>query len=509
MGLSFALVQIGYIAFSVFGLASIVRLRGNSPIWALSFAITIMAVIPFLILAIHWTILPSSWFANFLRWIFVVLCISAGVLGVSRHLYRDEIIIPIALLFLSAVLVTVWVYGVGRPDALLRAAGARWTFALPIDNVLPLDLAQQFAKGSITKGLQPGDWLSSDRPPLQAAMYLATPGSLIFGPRELSYQPAGVTFQLFSLIGVWIVVRALGVGVGVSIGIVAAALFTPITLINSGFVWPKLLAASFLFPLAVLHFTDAGQRARTMVWGGVFAGALCALSLLSHGTAAFTILGMGVAALITRRFGSVRYLAGAMAGLLLLYLPWVAYQKFVDPPGNRLIKWHLAQAVAVDDRGLIETIADSYRGMSAHQIVDQKIANLRMLEWRPLPWVETFASLKNVAAGDMAEAHRRLKLVRDTQAWLLPEGTGFLLILFPLAFLWKRTRTLAFIVLTTTIVWAALMFAVQSMTVLTGSMFTPLTVIALTCAALNFIRPWLAYAAIVVHVLVTTYQFML
>ena len=40
--------------------------------------------------------------------------------------------------------------------------------------------------------------------------------------------------------------------------------------------------------------------------------------------------------------------------------PWSAYQKYGDPPGNRLTKWTLAGVVEVDDRGTAEAIFDSY-----------------------------------------------------------------------------------------------------------------------------------------------------
>ena len=37
-----------------------------------------------------------------------------------------------------------------------------------------------------------------------------------------------------------------------------------------------------------------------------------------------------------------------------------AYQRYDDPPGDRLIKWHLAGVSEIDDRGSLETIVDSY-----------------------------------------------------------------------------------------------------------------------------------------------------
>jgi len=37
----------------------------------------------------------------------------------------------------------------------------------------------------------------------------------------------------------------------------------------------------------------------------------------------------------------------ALAIVVVFYLPWSAYQKYVDPPGNRLLKIHLAGVIPV------------------------------------------------------------------------------------------------------------------------------------------------------------------
>ena len=45
----------------------------------------------------------------------------------------------------------------------------------------------------------------------------------------------------------------------------------------------------------------------------------------------------------------------ASAVVVLLVVPWAAYQRYVDPPGNRLMKkWHLAGVAPIDDRGIVE-----------------------------------------------------------------------------------------------------------------------------------------------------------
>ena len=53
--------------------------------------------------------------------------------------------------------------------------------------------------------------------------------------------------------------------------------------------------------------------------------------------------------------------------------------RYVDPPGNRLLKWHLAGVVPIDQRGVGETLWQSYRDLSPGQVVQNKQANFGVL----------------------------------------------------------------------------------------------------------------------------------
>ena len=47
-------------------------------------------------------------------------------------------------------------------------------------------------------------------------------------------------------------------------------------------------------------------------------------------------------------------LAGGLLALVL-YAPWLAYQRLYDPPGDRLLKWHLAGVTEVEVTMTAET----------------------------------------------------------------------------------------------------------------------------------------------------------
>lgn len=88
--------------------------------------------------------------------------------------------------------------------------------------------------------------------------------------------------------------------------------------------------------------------------------ALCALAMLAHGSSAFLLVPLLVLAVWKAR-PSGRWLAVAVATTVALYVPWQAYQTYGDPPGNRLVKWQLGGAAAVDGRGALPSIVDGYR----------------------------------------------------------------------------------------------------------------------------------------------------
>jgi hypothetical protein len=57
--------------------------------------------------------------------------------------------------------------------------------------------------------------------------------------------------------------------------------------------------------------------------------------------------------------------------------PWLAYQRLHEPPGNRLLKWHLAGSPAIDQRGVLATLRDRYAEVGAGAALSARWANLR------------------------------------------------------------------------------------------------------------------------------------
>jgi hypothetical protein len=70
-----------------------------------------------------------------------------------------------------------------------------------------------------------------------------------------------------------------------------------------------------------------------------------------------------------------------LASLLsvIIYLPWFLYQQYWDPPGNRLLFWHLAGQLEGGKGGILSGIWENYKQLSFGQVVQNKLWNVQSL----------------------------------------------------------------------------------------------------------------------------------
>jgi hypothetical protein len=160
-----------------------------------------------------------------------------------------------------------------------------------------------------------------------------------------------------------------------------------------------------------------------------------------------------------------------------LALPWSAYQRLYDPPGNRLLKYHLAGAHALDPRSLWQTLVDSYGQIGWRGAIDRRMSNLRLQttgDWRP---VLTLSLPDNFLA---AARREQFAFTGYGFAWWLPA-----LIALPWVAWRQRHRPDAF--MTWTMAWwisgwlvgLALIFDTNGAVVHQGTPLTPLLGFAL------------------------------
>jgi hypothetical protein len=258
---------------------------------------------------------------------------------------------------------------------------AAYRFAPPKlagDNTLPELFADAIIAGHIPRPLF-ADWLSSDRPPLQAGVLLYS-YPLLPGSRELRYQILSAVLQCLAAAGLWMFLRACKCSDSIITIVLLVMLFSGFTFVNTFYTWPKLFPVAFLLVILTYlltdRFTQFHQRARC----GAVIGLAAALALLCHGGSMFALLGIGATVLVFRGYLTMRWLAGMAGTALFLYAPWSLYQRLYDPPGDRLIKWHLAGAFEPQPQASFsQLLFQNYRRTGIVDLVHFKRDNFKTL----------------------------------------------------------------------------------------------------------------------------------
>jgi hypothetical protein len=296
---------------------------------------------------------------------------------IDRRLVH-QLVIPLGLWAFGSAFVLFLGFSHGGLSSPLATASTRFSHPLPTDNVLPYSFSEWFyVHGHAgTPPVFPGGWLASDRPPLQMGYALAQrPGE--WGNPELHYQVLGVLLQQFWIIGVWSLLLAGGVDKITRLLTMAMLLVSGTVLVNGFFVWPKLLPAAMLLAAIALLVTPEWFKVRRSQWGAVLLATLFGLALLGHGGSAF--IAIPLVGLLLFRLPRWRWAAVGCAVAVVLLAPWSAYQKFGDPPGERVTKWMLAGDTGIDRRSTLEAISDGYSEVGFEGAVDNKTANFETM----------------------------------------------------------------------------------------------------------------------------------
>ena len=277
-----------------------------------------------------------------------------------------------------------FIQGDGLAHNVLSAAQYRYWYA--IDNALPFKLAEKVAAHKKLSGHLFGMWLASDRPPLQSGYTLAQwPLWSTSASKAVGYQLLSTVLAASWLPGVWVVLRARGIGQWRTLVVVLATTLTGFALVSDTFVWPKFLAATFALG-AIAIVLSCGEDDRRML-GWVLAITLATLSMLAHGGTAFALLALIPFAL---RGGSripLRALAVSVIPAVACYVPWSLFQHFVDPPGNMVLKWQLAGVTgAGDSRTFLKTLVMQYEALPFRNLLHNKWVNVESLVANPVLW---------------------------------------------------------------------------------------------------------------------------
>jgi hypothetical protein len=411
------------------------------------------------------------------------------------------LITPLLLTGAAALLVlsTGFLYG-GMSDPLNEARG-RFLPHLPPDNELPYLLAGAARSPHVPSPLF-GDWLSSDRPPLQSGIVLAN-YPLFSRPRTQGYTAVSVLAQSLWIFALWLLLSACRLNSRVVALTLAVCLFSGFVFLNSFYVWPKLLAAAYTLGFfAAFAALPARDGSRMPSW--LLPGALLSFGLLSHGGTVFALIpGVPIILFIRRPFQTRRMIA-VLLFAFLLYLPWSLYQNFYDPPGNRLLKLHLAGVEPLDSRSLMQTLTDSYGALSLRQIADYKAQNFDMAFAYGFQNLQRTALLVKalVTPGGLPAAAAQAFELRNMAFFFSACCLGFL-ILGPWALLagiaprfrsteWRAACVFWGITFASMVIWCLLMFGPHTTSVHQGAYATMLLAMAASVLSFWALSPRLA-----------------
>ena len=367
--------------------------------------------------------------------VFASILVLAGCLraGADRGVLL-ELAMPFALWALASAFVLFLGFLHGGTEQPLVTAATRFSHLLPTDNEIPSYFADWFYLHGHSGTPPPfGDWLSSDRPPLQVGYVLAQ-RPFGWGTTGLPYQVLGVIVQQLWVLGMWALLCAARLRPRTRGLAMLAAIVSDIAIVHGFYIWPKLIAASFLLAALALVLSEEWPRLRRQPLAGALFAGLCGLAALAHGSSFFFALPLAALALWKRPSWS--WIATAVAVAVVLLGSWSAYQRYADPPGDRLVKWQVGGSPVIDDRGTLETIADSYREAGIGGTLHNKWVNL---DAQARLW--EFESAARESADLVGEGHLGLALapIRLVRFYGLLPFLGLLLV-GPLAMLGARLR---------------------------------------------------------------------
>jgi hypothetical protein len=254
------------------------------------------------------------------------------------------------------------------------------------DDTTPQRLAELLYQGD-DPTVPNAEWGMSDRPPLQAGMFLIQrPLSLWTGLGIGGhYLAVAVGFQGCWIPAVWALARLSGLTTRQTLRTLALLAFSGFVFFNSVFVWPKMLAGALGLLTAV---PLVSEDRRQSPWVFAMAGVAAGLAWLAHGGVAFTLLALAALYLNPLYWPGWRGLATGLGVFLALALPWAAYQKWFDPPGNKLVKAHLGGQIAAEQspsESVGQVLMRAYGRLSLSQLVAYKIGNAQTLVGPALP----------------------------------------------------------------------------------------------------------------------------
>jgi hypothetical protein len=436
--------------------------------------------------------------------------IAFGAFRLWRWLRAELGLLLVAAGLLAAYLGLTFLWVTAPTDGFSLAA-LRFSFhdqPYPIDNMIPTLLSNRLHEGGSTHALVLA-WNGSDRPPLQSGGILLAQELFAGVPLEwwAPSMAVGMVLQLLWVPALWALLRFAGVSARISALTTAFAGATATMLINTTYTWPKLLSAALVIVAIMLLLAVITRRLGVLVALPVAALAM-ALAALAHGAAVFSLPAIAILAIMALRRGGRWLLACVISAVTVVvaYVPWLYYQRVVDPPGDRLLKWHLAGETGITDRSVVDEIVHAYSSIDFGQWLDARLTNLGTIFSPAL-----FTGFDGT--GDDAIGARRFHEYYETSAALSVGALLIVGVVIACVVILVRRRPLrnrmllfvALLMLPCLAFWWLVMFQTGGTVVHQGSHVWILLLIALPFAWIAVRHRWLALAALTLQVALTAW----
>jgi hypothetical protein len=456
----------------------------------------------------------ATWVSPVLGTVFAwaVIAGSLVVVGLTRFWVHWRAGLPVMLLTLGIAAGYVGIlYLWDFPAGAFSLAAQRFTSGpLPTDNLIPFLFSERLAAAQSTHALI-GDWNGSDRPPLQAGLLLlvraaATP----LGGATSGAFGASIVAQLLWVPALFALLRAFGTPKRAAFAGVLMTAVAGTTMLNTVYTWPKMMSAALVLTSAVF-LLEATRRPQGFGRNFALGVVVFVFAVLAHGAAAFTIplvVALGVVSYRRQRFRRIAAVTSAALGAgLLVYLPWMLYARFADPPGDRLLKWHLAGVLSPAAPGsFLDTIVASYRALSPGEWIAGRLANLEVaFDFNVFTGIGCFCP-EDIVARRSAEFLRTMVAL----GFAVP-ALGAVIAVIAIRLLRGRSlrledRGFLFMVSTSVlcmVFWCLLMFLPASTVVHQGSQVWLLLLLAAPLAWISTRHPRLAVVIVVVELAFT------
>ena len=274
-------------------------------------------------------------------------------------------------LYLSLLLAYVPKYSADVP------AEVYFEFPRPHDQKIPLMFAEAIHDRLPSRvGKDLWGWYFSDRPPLQAGFVLLFSPIWNLVARPIAYQAIATALQTSCLIAAWLLLRTLGFRYRETLLAVLATGASGFLYYNSVYAWPKLLTATFVL-VAIAPLAKAFlARKRPSASAAAISAAAAALAMLAHGGAIYSLVPLAI--LLCLRIAhlfSLRALAIGAAAIVVLYGPWIAYGRYVDPNTSRMFKEHLTGSNSPEP--FWQALFQAYRDDTAEHWALERLHNAR------------------------------------------------------------------------------------------------------------------------------------